>query len=315
MLTESQGYGDAIEVALVNNMPDQALAATKVQFERLAYAGGQGLAINWRSYSFANQPRSDTARRYLEQSHEDIEALYRRGADALIVTGAEPRAPRIQDEPFWSDMQRLIEWARSNTVSTVWSCLAAHAAVLHLDGIERRRMNAKLSGVFMCDRAVSDWRGSSRAKNVIVPHSRYNDLPRMELERRGYKVASYSREVGVDSFWRREPSLFVFLQGHPEYDADSLLKEYRRDVIRFVSREREDYPSPPAGTFAASTITELEALRIEATTRPTPNVISKLDSVLSKRKCRSNWAGDTARLYRDWLEIVSRERKTWRITA
>jgi homoserine O-succinyltransferase/O-acetyltransferase len=33
-----------------------------------------------------------------------------------------------------------------------------------------------------------------------------------------------------------------FSKGHPEYDFNSLLKEYRREVTRFVQGEREDYP-------------------------------------------------------------------------
>ena len=41
---------------------------------------------------------------------------------------------------------------RTTPISTVWSCLAAHAAVLHLDGIERAPLPEKRIGVFDCDR-------------------------------------------------------------------------------------------------------------------------------------------------------------------
>ena len=61
------------------------------------------------------------------------------GMDALIITGAEPRAEAICDEePYWPALTRLIDWAEIGTISTLFSCLAAHAAVLHLDGIKRR---------------------------------------------------------------------------------------------------------------------------------------------------------------------------------
>ena len=49
-------------------------------------------------------------------------------------------------------MTRILEWARENTHSTVWSCLAAHAAVLHMDGIGRHRSADKHFGVFECVR-------------------------------------------------------------------------------------------------------------------------------------------------------------------
>ncbi len=60
--------------------------------------------------------------------------------DGLIVTGTEPRAPSLSRRAVLGlalDAARRLG-ARTTRVSTVWSCLAAHAAVLHLDGIGRR---------------------------------------------------------------------------------------------------------------------------------------------------------------------------------
>ena len=37
-------------------------------------------------------------------------------------------------------------------------------------------------------------------------------------------------------------SQFVFLQGHPEYDANSLAREYRRDMDRYMRGETEREP-------------------------------------------------------------------------
>ena len=303
---------DLLEVALVNNMPDQALSATQAQFARLVRAGAAGRAIRWRCYTLPGAQRSDTARRYLERSHEDIEALYRRGADALIVTGCEPRAARLDEEPYWPHMQRLVDWARANTCSTIWSCLAAHAAVLHLSGVERRRASTKISGVFTFDAATS-WR--SGEGRIIVPHSRYNALSRDELERNGFHIASHSPEIGVDAFWREEPSLFVFLQGHPEYDADTLLKEYRRDVLRFASGERQDYPEQPENFFSAHTTQRLEALRARVLAGLEWDVEASLVTILSAEICAASWAADTVRLYRDWLAAVGQRAGDWRNSA
>ena len=68
----------------------------------------------------------------------------------MIVTGAEPIAATLPEEPFWQDLTDMIDWAKTNTRSTIWSCLAAHAAVLHLDGIERQRLDTKCSGIYDC---------------------------------------------------------------------------------------------------------------------------------------------------------------------
>ena len=55
--------------------------------------------------------------------------------------------------------------------------------------------------------------------------------------------------AGVDAFAKQDGSFFLFFQGHPEYEADTLLREYRRDVGRFLGGEREDYPAMPLGYF------------------------------------------------------------------
>ncbi len=249
-------------------------------------------------------PRSETARRYLARTHDDLATLYARGADALIVTGTEPRASDLREEPYWQELSRLVDWARDNTISSLWSCLAAHAAVLRLDGIERRRAARKLSGVYRFAARPSDWTMHGGSSSILVPHSRFNGLERAELERRGYVVASWSRAAGVDVFWRREPSVFVFLQGHPEYDAETLAREYRRDVLRFLARDRDAYPAIPHGCFSAATIPLLEQLKARAMAGEGEGLDQTLDTALAREGLVAPWAEDATRLYRNWLALV-----------
>ena len=72
----------------------------------------------------------------------------------------------------------------------------------------------------------------------------------MRLAACGYIVLTQSAEGGVDTFVKKKKrSLFVHFQGHPEYGAQTLLKEYRRDIKRFLRGERETYPSDAKGLF------------------------------------------------------------------
>lgn len=303
-----------VEIALVNNMPDQALAATEAQFARLVREHAGSVEIRWRCYALPSVARSEMAQHYLERTHENIEALYMRGADALIVTGAEPIAADLREEAYWPALTQLVDWARDNTVSTIWSCLAAHAAVLHLDGIKRRRAARKINGIFACRTTSDDWAMGGVKHEMLTPHSRYNDLARDELERSGYHISSQGDEVGVNAFWRREPSLFVFLQGHPEYDADSLLKEYRRDAMRFLDGVRPDFPHVPSHYFSAETCAQLDALRARVTAGAAGDHVTDLTRILSRECCAAPWAEDTARFYNEWLNVVARDR-LWRRSA
>jgi homoserine O-succinyltransferase len=195
--------GEALTIGLVNNMPDAALKTTERQFRELLDRAAANTPLTLRVFSFPELPRSPEGRRYIAEHHEPIENLWASDLDGLIVTGAAPVAARIEDEPCWPTLTRLVEWAERHTRSTIWSCLAAHAAVRHLDGIERRPLGAKLSGVFDCGRVADHALLALAPPNWTTPHSRYNELPETELRARGYRILSRSGAAGADIFTKR----------------------------------------------------------------------------------------------------------------
>ena len=99
--------------------------------------------------------------------------------DGLIVTGTEPRAPLLQEEPYWPTLTKVVDWAEEHTVSTIWSCLAAHAAVLHLDSVQRRPLRKKHQGYSSARRLpttrsspVVDLDGACRIRDTTIYPSR-----------------------------------------------------------------------------------------------------------------------------------------------
>jgi homoserine O-succinyltransferase/O-acetyltransferase len=166
------------------------------------------------------------------------------------MTGTEPRQPNLRNEPYWSALANVLDWAESNTTSTILSCLAAHAGVLHSDGIPRCPLNDKQFGVFDFAKTANHPLTDGTGQLVRFPHSRWNEVQADALAACGYLVLTQSAEGGVDSFVKKKKqSLFLHFQGHPEYAAQTLLKEYRRDIKRFLRRERETYPSMPRDYF------------------------------------------------------------------
>jgi homoserine O-succinyltransferase len=227
-----QGASRSITIGLINNMPDEALKATERQFLSLLDSASDGMQIRLLHYMLPDVPRQETARRYLNSFYASVEDLWDGHLDGLIVTGREPLASNLKQEPYWESFTRLAEWAESNTYSTVWSCLAAHAAVLHLDGIVRVRRNDKLFGIFECARAAEHPLTSATPSRFRLPHSRWNGAPEEDLTACGYSVLTRSADAGVDTFIKQRKKLFVFFQGHPEYEFDTLLREYRRVILK-----------------------------------------------------------------------------------
>src|SRR5687768_11519736 len=109
-----------LEIGLVNNMPDTALRATERQFVTLLTEAAAGDAVRLTLYTLPDVPRTDWGHAHVARSYRPLEELWESNLDALIVTGTEPRAANLDEEPYWDSLTRVIEWARHNTVSTIW---------------------------------------------------------------------------------------------------------------------------------------------------------------------------------------------------
>lgn len=306
-LREQGGDRDALVVGLVNNMPDAELGNTEKQFRDLLRAASFGLPVRLRLLTLPGIPRSDATRAQLSGCYDDITALADEHIDGLIVTGTEPHAHSLRDEPFWPALSRLVDWAEDHTYTAIWSCLAAHAAVLHLDGVERRTYADKLSGVFACEKPLEDPLVPDQPSQWFVPHSRHNGLPEDMLAARGYRILLRSAETGPDLFTRHGRSLFLFLQGHPEYDRHSLHREYRRDVGRFLRGRSDRYPEIPRSYFNADAMALLAEFRTVALRKRSPELLAEFPA-LGDAAIVHSWPSAAVALYQGWLTYLCNER-------
>ncbi len=300
-----QAEGRAIRIGLVNNMPDTALAATERQFAGLLAQAAGGRAVSLSLFSLAGVARSETTAAAMAGRYGGLEALKAAELDAIIVTGAEPKATTLPEEAYWGEMGQLIDWARAGGVgASLWSCLGAHAAVLHMDGIERQRLPVKCSGLYLCERVSDDAMAQGLPEMVRMPHSRRNGLPVGELAARGYHLITESREAGADVFVRREAGLMLFFQGHPEYDADTLLREYCRDFARWI-RGEQARPALPVRYLDAATERALTALADEAARDPHGRMVARCGSIANAFTPPHAWRAHAERLMANWVgEIV-----------
>ena len=240
-----------LHIGLLNMMPDAALAATERQFLRLVGESNPIAQFYMHPFTLKEIPRSAKAQAHIDRYYEPFERIRAEGLDALIVTGANVTHPDLSQEPFWKPLGEVVDWAVENVTSTLCSCLATHAVLDSHHGQKRRRLPAKRWGVFphrVLDRhhpLVLDVN-----TRFDVPHSRFNDVSREQFDAAGLHVLVESEEAGVHLAVSRDLFRVVYFQGHPEYDTVSLLKEYKREVMRYTAGERRDYPPFPERYFA-----------------------------------------------------------------
>jgi homoserine O-succinyltransferase/O-acetyltransferase len=294
-----------VSLALINNMPDAALKDTEAQFFDLLDAASGDIPVFLKLYSLPGVPRADRGLRHLNGFYFKFDELWRSHFDGVIITGTEPRQPDLRDEPYWPLLTEVFDWAAQNTASAVLSCLAAHAGVLHGDGVRRHRLPDKQFGVFQAHNTGEHALTRNSAGLVHFPHSRWNEVREEELIEAGYSILTKSPQAGVDLFVKKKKrSLFVHFQGHPEYGARTLLKEYRRDVKRFLHGERETYPALPHGYFDAAAAGVLKNFRKLAEADRREEIISSFPEAVVEG-LQNNWHSSAVCVYRNWLQYVA----------
>ena len=295
----------AVHVGLLNMMPDAAFQVTERQFMRLVGSATQRAAYFVHCVTVEGLPRGEPTQAYIARHYTDLPTLQNDDIHALIVTGTNVANPRLDVEPFYRPLTDVIGWATENVSSVLCSCLATHALMKFLHGADRTPLPRKQWGVYRHRVGGSDHpllRGLG--PYVDVPHSRYNTITRQQFEDAGFTILIESDEAGVHAAVSDDQFRRVYFQGHPEYDVNSLLKEYRREVLRYFDGSRDLPPFPdhyiPEG--AALVIGEyLEAAhRAHGNHNPLPEFPE--GEVLPH--LANTWATGARAIFDNWLALV-----------
>lgn len=219
----------ALEVAVLNLMPNKI--DTETQLMRLL--GNTPLQINITLLTTASYESKNVSKEHLTNFYQTWDQVKDRKFDGLIVTGAPVELMDWEDITYWKELTDILEWSKTNVWSCFFICWGAQAALQYFYGIEKYELPKKKFGVFNHTRIKKDsilLRGFD--EEFLVPVSRHTEVRKADIEATpGLDVLSESEESGLyivrDKSTRR---LYVF--NHSEYEADSLKKEYDRDVSK-----------------------------------------------------------------------------------
>jgi len=248
-----------LHIGLLNMMPDKALEATERQFLRLVGESNQIAQFYVYPFTLKEIPRSEEGQSHIREYYTDVETIKEQGLDALIITGANVVGAELSAQSFWKPLKEITDWAYDNVTSTLCSCLATHALLEFRYGLKRRPLPEKRWGVYP-HRVVDKTHPLVTGVNTRfdVPHSRYNQVDRSQFEQAGLEILVESGEAGVHLAVSEDGFRLVFCQGHPEYDANSLMKEYKREVGRYIFEGLSEYPQLPENYLSISNAAILE---------------------------------------------------------
>ena len=293
-----------MHIGLLNMMPDTALEATERQFFRLVGESNQIAQFYVHPFTVKELPRDKAGQAHVDRYYTGFEQIKEQGLDALIITGANVIGPELSEQPFWEPLIKIVDWAYANVTSTLCSCLATHAVLEFRYGQKRRCLGQKRWGVYshkVMDKAHPLVSGVNT--RFDVPHSRFNQVDAEQFQAAGLKVLVQSEEAGVHLAVSEDGFRIVLSQGHPEYDAISLLKEYKRELGRYIQGELQDYPPFPENYFSLQSLALLEeyqdrvmqarAAGAAAPAFPEHHLVARLDNTWhdSAEAVINNWIG------------------------
>lgn len=294
-----------LHIGFLNMMPDAAFLATERQFFRLAAASTNIVQIYIHPIHCEGVTRNTDIAEHIAKYYQRFDNIKHVGLDALIVTGANPKLRDLTQEDYWQHATEIFDWAEHNVVSVFFSCLASHAVLQAQYDLTRQPVAEKIWGVYS-HRVIAPTHPLVANINTRfdMPHSRGNDISAERFTSQGLPILACSDHVGVALATSKDGFRQIFCQGHPEYDTASLLKEYQRELARFVAKERSDYPNFPInyGSNAIAGLLQQYAQQLRSgdtnlTAFPAEKILSFVDNT---------WRDTAKAIFSNWLALVYR---------
>lgn len=297
----------SVQIGLLNNMPDAAMRATELQFAKLlkqaaSALGPRAMDVRLHLFSLSGMGRAEPALSRMEGFYCDAGGIPAAGLDALIITAGAGNGDDMRRAAYWPGLAGVIDWAELGTLSTFFSGAAAEAAVRHLDKVSARPLPRKIAGVYAVRRVEQDHLLAGTTAVAEMPHARDHELALGDLAAKGYRILTRLEDGGADLFVRKARSLFIFTQGHPEYDGATLGRHYLADVARALQGEAE-FPSVPDNLFDRLTEDRLRQLGGEGATD-----LAAYRRLVTEAVPFVSWRGQTVKIFANWLVEILAEK-------
>ena len=215
-----------LRILLLNLMPTKVI--TETQFSRLL--GYTPLQVELTLMHTTSHRSKNTSEEHLLAFYHTFDEVKDQNFDGMVITGAPVEHMPFEEVEYWGELCEIMQWSLTHVHSTFHICWGAQAGLYYHFGIQKRALDRKLFGIFP---HIADYKRSMLFRGFddvfYVPHSRHTTIDRADVEKIStLKILASSEQAGV--FAVSTPNgRQIFITGHPEYDADTLRREYLRD--------------------------------------------------------------------------------------
>jgi len=216
-----------LQILLLNLMPTKI--DTETQLSRVL--GNTPLQVELTLMHMRSHQSKNTSQEHLLAFYCTFDDVRHRHFDGLIITGAPVEQMPFEEVEYWDELCEIMKWSVTHVQSTFHICWGAQAGLYYHFGIQKQPLNEKMFGIFP---HTADYKRSILLRGFddtfYVPHSRHTTVLREDIEAvPALKILASSEQAGVFAI-STQGGRQIFITGHPEYDPETLKKEYVRDV-------------------------------------------------------------------------------------
>ena len=213
-------------IAILNLMPNKE--DTEVQL--LRSLSNTPLQVDITFLTTGTYVGKNTPTSHLDKFYLTYNDVCNRKFDGLIITGAPVELMEFEEVAYWEELKNIMEWSKTHVTSTLHLCWGAQAGLYYHYGIQKRRLEKKMFGIFehrVLKRRTPFVRGFDDI--FYAPHSRHTTVLKEDiLKHEELTILAESDEAGVFIVMAQDGKQF-FIMGHPEYDRVSL-DRIQRDI-------------------------------------------------------------------------------------
>lgn len=216
-----------LNLLILNLMPTKIVTETQL----LRKLSNTPLQISVDLLQTASYVGHYTDASHLDSFYTTFDQIKDKKYDGMIITGAPVENMEFNQVDYWAELCEIMEWTKTHVHSTLHICWGAQAGLFYHYGIPKRSLNQKLFGVYEHKvlKPNSPWfRGFDDV--FYAPNSRYTEVWESDIRAvEDLEMMAAGDESGVFAVKSTDSRRF-FILGHPEYDPDTLAREYFRDV-------------------------------------------------------------------------------------
>jgi homoserine O-succinyltransferase len=216
-----------IRIAIVNLMPVKEVTETQL----IRMLANTPLQVDLYLLTMDTHESRHADPLHMETFYKTFDEIKNQKFDGMIITGAPVEFLPFEEVDYWHELAEIMEYTKRSVFSTMHICWGAQAGLYCHYGIGKYIMPEKLFGVFK-HRTLNDKSQLTRGfdEEFYAPHSRHTQIRKEDVEKVGeLEILAESDDAGLHIVATKDKRK-IFVQGHSEYERDTLKLEYERDL-------------------------------------------------------------------------------------